>query len=187
MEIIRSVQNRIYELRGARVMLDFDLATLYEVETRVLNQSVRRNIERFPPDFLFQLTPLEHELIKHQIKINQSSSQIVMMETIALNRTDKYLPYAFTEQGIAMLSGILRSPKAIHINIASMRAFIELRKVLIDQTDIIKQLEAIKERIGEHDLQLNQLYEAMDNLIDSTIAQKRWNDRERIGFKPDNR
>lgn len=104
---------------------------------------------------------------------------------MALNRTDKYLPYAFTEQGIAMLSGILRSPKAITINIAIMRSFIELRKVLIDQTDIIKQLEAIKERIGEHDLQLNQLYEAMDNLIDSTIAQKRWDDRERIGFKPD--
>lgn len=131
MQIIRSIQNRIYELRGTRVMLDFDLATLYVVETRVLNQAVKRNMERFPEDFMFQLTKMEYESIQFQINsINESksspfvttsparpSSQFVMME-IPQNRTGKYLPFAFTEQGVAMLSSVLHSKKAIEMNIA---------------------------------------------------------------------
>ena len=93
------------------------------------------------------------------------------------------MPYAFTEQGVAMLSGILNSDKAIHMNIAIMRAFVEIRKVLLSQTDIKEQLREIKERIGEHDVQLNQIYEAMENLLDKKTAQRKWEDRERIGFK----
>src|ERR1035437_1037532 len=105
---IANIETRIYEIRGQKVMLDFDLAVLYEVETRVLNQAVKRNIDRFPKDFMFQLRPLEFEIIRSQVEsiIKSSSSQIVMME-IPQNRTEKYLPYAFTEQGVAMLSGVL--------------------------------------------------------------------------------
>lgn len=95
----------------------------------------------------------------------------------------KYLPFAFTEQGVAMLSGIINSDKAINMNIAIMRAFVAVRKVLINQSDIKEQLKEIKERIGEHDVQLNQIYDAMENLLDEKAAQKKWEDRERIGFK----
>ena len=188
MEIIKSIQSRIYEIRGERVMLDFDLALLYEVETRVLNQAVKRNSQRFPDDFMFQLTASEWESIRSQIvtgyKGINSSSQIVMMN-IPQNRTSKYLPYAFTEQGVAMLSSVLRSDKAIEMNIAIMRAFVDIRKILLKQSNINDQLAEIKERIGEHDVQLNELYDAMDNLLDEKIAQLKWKDREKIGFKID--
>ena len=122
MNIIRSIQNRIYNLRGERVMLDFDLADLYEVETRVLNQAVKRNIERFPKDFMFQLKSFEYDLIRSIVKKirESSSSQIVMIENLPLNRTDKYLPYAFSEQGVAMLSSVLNSKKAVKMNISIM-------------------------------------------------------------------
>ena len=95
-------------------MLDFDLAALYEVETRVLNQAVKRNSRRFPKDFMFQLTKEEFKNLISQIVMSNPSSQFVMMETLPQNRTGKYLPYAFTEQGVAMLSGVLNSDKAIH-------------------------------------------------------------------------
>lgn len=185
MQKIQTIQNRIYEIRGERVMLDFDLAILYEVETRVLNQAVKRNIERFPEDFMFQLKPFEYESIKHQVNAvkQSSSSQIVMMGNLPQNRTDKYLPYAFTEQGVAMLSGVLRSAKAISMNIAIMRAFVEVRKVLLKQTDLKEQLNEIKERLGEHDAQLNQIYDAMENLLDEKAAQRKWHDRKKIGYK----
>ncbi|RBQ03398.1 ORF6N domain-containing protein [Pedobacter miscanthi] len=193
MQIIKSIQNRIYEIRGERVMLDFDLASLYEVETRVLNQAVKRNIKRFPDDFMFQLTSAEFESIKFQIEaINQgATSQIVIKNqpnlksqivTSSWGGTRK-LPYAFTEQGVAMLSGVVNSEKAINMNIAIMRAFVDVRKILLKQSNINEQLTEIKERIGEHDVQLNELYDAMENLIDEKIAQIKWNDRERIGFK----
>jgi phage regulator Rha-like protein len=92
-------------------------------------------------------------------------------------------PYAFTEQGVAMLSGILNSDKAISMNIAIMRAFVEVRKVLLQQSDIREQLKLIKERLGEHDAQLNQIYDAMENLLDEKAAQRKWEERNRIGFK----
>lgn len=166
-------------------MLDFDLAVLYEVETRVLNQAVKRNIARFPEDFMFQLKSFEYESIKHQVNAikQSSSSQTVMMGNFPQNRTDKYLPYAFTEQGVAMLSGVLRSAKAISMNIAIMRAFVEVRKVLLKQGSLKEQLNEIKERLGEHDAQLNQIYDAMENLLDEKAAQRKWEDRKRIGYK----
>jgi seryl-tRNA synthetase len=95
----------------------------------------------------------------------------------------RYLPYVFTEQGVAMLSGILNSDKAINMNISIMRAFVAIRKVLVKQTNIKEQLSEIKERIGEHDVQLNEIYDALENLLDEKIAKKKWEDRERIGFK----
>jgi len=183
MKIIRSIQNRIYEIRGERVMLDFDLAALYEVETRVLNQAVKRNIKRFPSDFMFRLSKEEMEEIRIQIDtVNERmSSQFVM--TYSSKRPGSALPYAFTEQGVAMLSGILNSDKAISMNIAIMRAFVEVRKILLQQTDLKEQLREIKERLGEHDVQLNQIYDAMENLLDEKAAQRKWEDRQKIGFK----
>ncbi|MFD2583484.1 ORF6N domain-containing protein [Pedobacter vanadiisoli] len=185
MQIIKSIQNRIYEIRGERVMLDFDLALLYEVETKALNQAVKRNMKRFPDDFMFQLTTYEWQDIATQMdsllsnNINTNRSQIVT----GSQKHRGNLPYAFTEQGVAMLSGVLKSDKAINMNIAIMRAFVDVRKVLLKQNNINEQLTEIKERIGEHDVQLNELYDAMENLIDEKIAQLKWNDRQRIGFK----
>ena len=185
MRIIKSIQNRIYELRGERVMIDKDLATLYEIETKALNLAVKRNIKRFPKDFMFQLNQEEWESIRFQIKTLESDKSLrFQIETSKNGRGGtRYLPYAFTEQGVAMLSGILNSDKAIAMNIAIMRAFVEIRRVLIQESDLREQLKQIKERIGEHDIQLNQLYDAMENLLDENAAQKKWGERERIGFK----
>ncbi|MBO9571307.1 MAG: ORF6N domain-containing protein [Chitinophagaceae bacterium] len=183
MQIIQSIQNRIYEIRGERIMLDRDLASLYEVETRVFNQAVKRNIKRFPSDFMFQLTTAEWNLIKHMVeKVEKDmSSQIVM--TYPTKRPNVALPYAFTEQGVAMLSGILNSRKAIEMNIAIMRAFVDIRKIVFQESDLRMQLFEIKKRLGEHDTKLNEIYEALENLLDEKAAQRRWNERERIGFK----
>ncbi len=115
-------------------------------------------------------------------ELSNLSSQSVMME-IPKNRTNKYLPYAFTEQGVAMLSGILNSDRAINMNIAIMRAFVEVRKFLLKQNNLKEQMIELKERLGEHDVQLNQIYDAMENLLDEKAAQRKWEDRERIGFK----
>ncbi len=192
MQIIKSIQNRIYEIRGERVMLDRDLAELYEIETKALNQAVKRNIKRFPKDFMFQLTWEEFQSLRFQFETSKtpqnSRSQFV---TLKVNRGQnlKYLPYAFTEQGVAMpacpvgrLSGVINSDKAINTNIAIMRAFVAVRQVLIKQSDIKEQLKEIKERVGEHDVQLNQIYDAMENLLNEKAAQRKWEDRERIGF-----
>jgi ORF6N domain len=186
MRIIKSIQNRIYEIRGERVMLDFDLAALYQVETRALNQAVKRNVSRFPKDFMFRLTPTEWEDMRSQ-SVTAYNGQTSMPSQFVIasqaKRNTKVTPYAFTEQGVAMLSGILNSDKAIAMNIAIMRAFVEIRRVLIQETDLREQLKQIKERIGEHDVQLNQLYDALENLLDEKVMEKKWEERERIGFK----
>jgi phage regulator Rha-like protein len=185
MQIIQSIQNRIYEIRGERVMLDFDLAQLYEAETKALNQAVKRNLKRFPKDFMFRLTLSEWQFIRSQsVTASESTSMRSQIVTASQNRRNTNVtPYAFTEQGVAMLSGILNSDKAINMNIAIMRAFVEVRKVLLAQSDLKEQLKEIKERLGEHDAQLNQIYDAMENLLDEKAAQRRWSERERIGFK----
>jgi len=166
-------------------MLDLDLAALYGVETRVLNQSVKRNIKRFPVDFMFQLTASEWQGIRSQIMTTSQktpmSSQFVM--TYANKRPNSSLPFAFTEQGVAMLSGILNSDIAINMNIAIMRAFVAIRRLTLQQMDLKEQLKQITDRIEEHDVQLNQIYDAMENLLDDKAAQRKWDDRERIGFK----
>ena len=151
-------------------MLDEDLADLYQVETKRLNEQVKRSQERFPEDFMFQLRIEEYENLKSQFAASSWGGR-------------RKLPFAFTEQGVAMLSGILNSDKAITMNIAIMRAFVEVRHVLLLQSDMRAQLKQIKERIGEHDVQLNQIYDALENLLDEKAAQRKWDDRERIGFK----
>jgi len=196
MQFLKSIQNRIYELRGERVMLDFDLAALYEVGTKVLNQTVKRNIKRFPEDFMFRLSAAEWQGMRSQFvtaynNTASSTSKIVILDDSLRSQfvTSKgkggvrYLPYAFTEQGVAMLSGILNSDSAINMNIAIMRAFVEIRKIVFQQNDLKEQLRQIKDWLGEHDSQPNQIYDAMENLLDEKAAQRKWEDRERIGFK----
>jgi hypothetical protein len=200
MNIIRSIQNRIHEIRGEKVMLDRDLADLYEVPTKSLNLAVKRNIKRFPKDFMFQLTKEEFESLRFQFETSNSnadpsrfqnetiknkSSLRLQNETLKKGRGQhtKYMPYVFTEQGVAMLSGILNSDKAINMNIAIMRAFVEIRRIVLQQGDIREQLKQIQHRIVEHDTQLSSIYDAIENLLDDKAAQRKWEDRERIAFK----
>ena len=180
------IQNKIYEIRGLRIMLDLDLAELYQVETRVLNQAVKRNIKRFPADFMFQLTPEEFSNLK---------SQFV---TSSWGGTRK-LPFAFTEQGLAMLSGLLNSDVAIKVNIAIMRTFVVLRKQLYDTKQITQELETVKtklellERNDEDNLEaINDLSEDMRREIDniymaiaalSAKPTEPQNPVKKIGFK----
>ena len=190
MQISPVIQSRIYEIRGERVMLDGDLALLYETETKFLNLTVKRNIKRFPVDFMFRLTKTEYESLNPQNEALSDRQESLRLQ----NATSKgrggrrYLPYAFTEQGIAMLSGVLNSDKAINMNIAIMRAFVEIRRIAMRQTDLKAQLDSIRDRLGEHDVQLNSLYDALENLLDERAGLQSWDDRERIGFKiPDDR
>lgn len=186
MEIIQSIQNRIYEIRCERVMLDRDLAILYETETKRLTEAVKRNIRRFPPDFMFQLTKIEWEEIRHQRetseKAESSRSQFATLKT-GRGQNLKYLPYVFTEHGVAMLSGILNSDKAVQMNIAIIRAFIEMRRFNVIHTDWKEQIRELKNRLEGHDAQLSQIYDALENLLDENAAHKKWDDRDRIGFK----
>lgn len=184
MQITKSIQNRIYEIRGERVMLDRDLAFLYETETKFLNLAVKRNIKRFPNDFMFQLTHEEWESIKLQIEtLDANNSLRLQIETSNKRGGTRYLPYVFTEQGVAMLSGILNSDKAINMNIAIMRAFVEIRRLTLQQIDFKDQLKEIKNKLNSHDTQLSEIYDALENLLDEKAAQRKWDKRERIGFK----
>jgi len=173
------IQQKIYEIRGERIMLDFDLAELYQVETRIFNQAVKRNKESFPRDFMFRLTYKEWKQI--------SSSQFVMMDNLPKNRSNKYLPYAFTEHGVTMLASVLKSTKARRMNIAIVRAFISLKKLTAKHKNLEEQLQLLRqeiyERIGEHDTQLSAIYEAIDNLLGSKTEKVIWEERERIGYK----
>ena len=136
---------------------------------------------------MFQLTKEEFESLRFQIETLEKSGHPLRLqiETLKTGRGQhsKYLPYAFTEQGVAMLSGIINSDKAINMNIAIMRAFVKVREILLQQNDFKSQLKEIKDKLGAHDAQLNQIYDAMENLIDEKASQRKWEDRERIGFK----
>lgn len=185
MQIIQSVQNRIYEIRGERVMLDYDLAALYEVPTKALNQAVKRNPRRFPSDFMFRLTMEEWETMRSQTVTASNGITIVQSQIVTAYQSKRnagVTPYAFIEQGVAMLSGVLNSDRAIDMHVAIMRAFIEIKKIVIKQNDTKEQMKEIKERLGEHDIQLNQIYDAMENLLDENAAKRKWEDRDRIGF-----
>ena len=171
---INLIQQKIHEIRGEMVMLDFDLAYLYEVNTKILNQAVKRNLDRFPVDFMFKLTEKEWKnlLIQNSI-ISQSK------------RKNSLLPFAFTEHGVAMISGFLKSEKAVKMNISIIRMFIEMKRVLIKNATIKGQLQEMRERIGEHDVQLNKIYDTIEHLLDLTINRVKWNERNIIGFKED--
>lgn len=168
MDDVVQIKNLIYTIRGYRVMLDSDLATLYGVETRVLNQAVKRNIERFPKHFMFQLTQGEFQTL---------ISQFVISKNLEKGRGGRQkLPYVFTEQGVAMLSSVLKSKKAIQINIQIMDTFVQMRKWAIENKDMGQRLAELEHYFIEHCKDQRQdmikLYEAIELLMDRTKPTK---------------
>jgi len=161
----------IYLIRGEKVLLSEHLAGLYAVPVKVLNQAVKRNIVRFPEDFMFQLTSQETD------SILRSRSQIV---TLNRGQNIKYLPYAFTEQGVAMLSSVLRSPRAVEVNIAIMRTFVQLRRLMDSNRDLAKRIDALESRYDE---QFAAVFEAIKRLIAEDDTRKA-QPKRRIGFLP---
>jgi hypothetical protein len=153
--VVAKVQQRIVSIRGERVILDEDLAELYGVASKALNQAVKRNTERFPSDFMFQLTEVEAERLR---------SQIVTLENPGRGKHRKYLPYAFTEQGVAMLSSVLRSPRAVAVNVEIMRAFVKLRQLLQGNADLARKLAALEKK---YDAQFRVVFDAIRELMDA--------------------
>jgi len=192
------IENKIYEIRGQKVMLDFDLAALYEVETKALNQAVKRNIIRFPEDFMFRLTTIEWNLMWSQIvttypksQIGKESMQSQFVTASQSKRNTQKLPFAFTEHGVTMLASVLRSERAIKMNIEIVRAFISIRHYINKNKNISEQINdlriEIQKEFGERDVQIASIYDALENLLDKKedeIEQRlKWEQRERIGFK----
>lgn len=161
--------SKIYFIRGQKVMLDRDLAEMYNVETRVLNQAVKRNVERFPDDFMFQLSAEEFENWKSQIVISKS-------QRMSLRKP----PLAFTEQGVSMLSGVLNSAVAIQVHIQIIRIFSKMRELLMTNKDILLKLEKMERDVKENQNDIAVIFKALKQLL-SRPAEK----RVRIGFKPD--
>jgi phage regulator Rha-like protein len=160
-------------LRGQKVILDFDLAALYGVATKVLNQAVKRNRERFPADFMFQLTAEETSNLRSQFVTLRS--QTIGNQLIAMNRSQfvtlkrgqniKYRPYAFTEEGVAMLSSVLNSARAINVNIAIMRAFVKLREALETNRELARKFAELEKRVGKHDAKIDAILDAIRQLM----------------------
>ena len=183
---IQIIQSKIRALRGQRVMLDFDLAALYEVEARVLNQSVKRNLRRFPVDFMFQLSPEEWEELRLMMADSTGmSSQFVM--TYSKKRALRYTPYAFTEQGVAMLSTVLRSEKAIDVNIAIMRAFVALRHFALTYADLSAKVGDLEKELADVNEVLHWLGQEnqsrANEIANLQITPKDWEARRPIGFQ----
>ena len=162
---VQRVEKLIFLIRGNRVMLDADLAQLYGVETRVLKQAVRRNRKRFPTDFMFELTKEENQSLR---------SQNVILER---GKYSKYLPFAFTEQGVAMLSSVLHSERAIEVNIEIMRAFVRLRLMVESHRDLATKLKELEKRFQDYDKQILNIFEAIRQL--TLLPDKRV---KKIGF-----
>jgi hypothetical protein len=150
---IELIASKIYLMRGIKVMLDRDLAELYGVETRILVQAVKRNIERFPSDFMLQLTKEEFDSLRSQIVISKGKGG------------RRYLPYVFSEQGVAMLSSVLKSKRAIEVNIAIMRAFVQLRKTLDSHAELARKLADLEKRFESHDEQIQAIFEVIRQLM----------------------
>lgn len=158
------IEKTILLIRGQKVMLDADLAALYEVETRTLVQAVKRNAKRFPGDFMFELSQEEFDGLRSQSVISKSEGR----------GGRRYLPYAFTEQGVAMLSSVLRSERAVYVNIEIMRAFVRLRQILSSNVELARKLETLEKK---YDAQFKVVFDAIRQLM--TPPQK---PRRRIGF-----
>lgn len=165
------IMNQIYYIRGHKVMLDTDLAAIYEVETRQLKRQVKRNIDRFPEDFMFELTPEEYNVSRNQNGTLKQGGNI------------KYSPMVFTEQGVAMLSSVLNSKRAIKVNIQIIRIFTRIRQILADNTDIRLEIEQIKNKLDNQDKNMEIVFKYLDELLEK---QEHPNPpRKRIGYKPD--
>ena len=170
---LQIIQNKIFEVRGCRVMLDYHLAELYQVETRALKQAVKRNIERFPGDFMFVLTQEEANLL---LSIGVSQNVIPPDYNFGVA-----MPMAFTEQGVAMLSSVLRSKVAIEVNISIMRAFVLMRQMAIGYEELSRRIEELE---VSTDAQFNELYQALTQLLSQSKQQK---ERRPVGFITYNR
>ena len=162
-----SIQHKIFEIRGQKVMLDFDLAHLYEIETKVLKQSIRRNLNRFPSDFMFELTPDEFTSLRSQIVTSSWGGT-------------RYLPFAFTEHGVTMLASILNSDKAININIQIVRAFIALRNWALNYKELADKIAQLE---NDNDKKFADIYEALNYLISEKEIETNQKERKKIGFK----
>ena len=169
---IPQITQRILLLRGERVLLDFDLAALYDVETRVLNQAVKRNAQRFPSDFMFRLSEQEMEMVSQfvtpsaqrpQKKETSNSSQSVMSSR--KHRGKRYRPYAFTEQGVAMLSSVLKSERAVKVKIAIMRAFVKLRETIETDRELARKFAQLEKHVGKHDIEIAVIIDAIRQLM----------------------
>jgi hypothetical protein len=164
---LEQIVSRIYFIRGEKVLLDRDLAELYKVKTKVLKQSVRRNIRRFPEDFMFELTKDEFENWRSQFVTSNRDKMGL-----------RYNPMAFTEQGVAMLSSVINSERAIEVNIAIMRAFVQLRRMVVPHTELARKLDNLEGRLGEYDEQFKIVFEAIRQLMISETKPKK-----KIGFE----
>jgi phage regulator Rha-like protein len=162
-----TIESRIRLIRGKKVMLDWDLAELYGVATKVLNQAVKRNSSRFPEDFMFQLSIEEAK---------KSRSQIV---TLKQGYNIKYPPYAFTEYGVAMLSSVLNSSRAIEMNILIIKAFIRLREMVVENADLRRAIETIEKRVDEHDKAIQIAFNTLKQFIEPPVPKK---PKIKIGF-----
>ena len=164
------IKNSIHEIRGKKVMLDMDLAKLYEVETRVLKQAVRRNMERFPEDFMFELTKDEWNIIR---------SQLVMFKN-GQGKFPKYLPFVFTEQGVAMLSAVLNSEYAVRISVKIMRAFVALRQWALNHQEISERLNTMEKQFGQKFTDIDQV---LNYLIKKEQQLTQQTARKQVGYK----
>ena len=162
------IERSILLIRGQKVMLDHDLADLYGVETKNLNKAEKRNLDRFPTDFMFQLSAEETEALRFQIGTSNSTHR----------GGRRYLPYVFTEQGVAMLSSVLRSKRAVLVNIAIMRAFVRLREILGTHKDLARRLDELEKKVGQQDDKIHAVFEAIRQLMAPPPAPK----KRRIGF-----
>ena len=165
------IQNKIYEIRGQKVMLDFDLAEMYEVETKVLKQAIRRKTDRFPPDFMFTLTKAEYASLR---------SQFMTLEK-GRGKYSKYLPSAFTEQGVAMLSSVLNSEKAINVNIAIIRTFVLIKQSAILHKDLYEKIIKLEKKYNKN---FKEVFTALEYLMSKKQTEENFKTRRRIGFKP---
>jgi hypothetical protein len=159
---LQVIQNKIYEIRGQRVMLDFDLAVLYDTETKRLKEAVRRNIARFPADFMFELSPVEWKILRTQFATSSWGGL-------------RYLPFAFTEQGVAMLASVLKSETAIQVNIQIVRAFIALRQYALGYAELNQKLESF---MVETNMQFNDIYQALTEMT----SLKTTKPKNKIGY-----
>ena len=168
-----AIENRIHLVRGKKVMFDSDLSALYEVETKQLKRAVRRNIDRFPEDFMFELTKDELEILRRQIGTSSWGGE-------------RYKPFAFTEQGVAMLSSVLNSKRAIQVNIQIMRAFVKLRTIISENKDLKKVIQHIERRLDVHDRQIQIAFAALKSILQPPpmLTKKHYSpdDEKKMGF-----
>ena len=168
----QEIATKIYYIRGQKVMVDSDLAKLYKVETKNLNKAVDRNIDRFPEDFMFQLTEAEFQSLRFQIGTSKRGGR-------------RYAPYVFTEHGVLMLSSVLNSQQAIQVNIRIMRVFARVRQILMDNTELRLEIEKIKGKLDNQDKNMEIVFRYLDELSSRIPVQPEPQPRRRIGFKTD--